>query len=66
MEINDCIEFCKRNISVDLQQIILIHMSEKNLDANQAVEKIKKHIPYFDNLCYAKVGQIYNIENTLF
>lgn len=55
MELSDTIEFLKENYSSDLQSITLIHLSQTNIDADKAVQRVKDELG-FTNVKYAKSG----------
>lgn len=55
MELSDTIEFLKENYSSDLQSITLIHLSQTNIDADKAVQRVKDELG-FANVKYAKSG----------
>lgn len=55
LEVNDTIEFLKENYSSDLQSITLIHLSQINIDADKAVQRVKDDLG-FSNVKYAKSG----------
>ena len=55
MELSDTIEFLKQNYSSDLQSITLIHLSQTNIDAEKAVQKVKDELG-FANVKYAQSG----------
>lgn len=56
MELSNTIEFLKENYSSDLQSITLIHLSQTNIDAEKAVQKVKDELG-FTNVKYAQSGQ---------
>lgn len=56
MELSDTIEFLKENYSSDLQSVTLIHLSQTNIDADKAVQKVKDELG-FANVKYAQSGQ---------
>ena len=55
LELSDTIEFLKENYSSDLQSITLIHLSQTNIDAEKAVQKVKDELG-FANVKYAQSG----------
>lgn len=55
--IDDCIDYLKRIYSVDLQQVILWHLSTTNINADSAVERVKREIG-FSNVDYAREGLV--------
>ena len=55
MELSDTIEFLKENYSSDLQSITLIHLSQTNIDADKAVQRVKDELG-FQNVKYSKSG----------
>lgn len=56
MELSDTIEFLKENYSVDMQSVTLIHLSQTNIDAEKAVQRVKDELG-FANVKYAQSGQ---------
>lgn len=53
--INDCIEYLKRIYNVDLQQVVLWHLSSMNINPNEAVKRVRKELG-FENVVYAQRG----------
>lgn len=53
MEINDTIEMLKENYSQSLQNVVLIHLSNGNSDANEFVKKTKEELG-FNNVFVAE------------
>lgn len=53
MEINDTIEMLKENYSSSLQNVVLIHLSNGNSDANEFVKKTKEELG-FNNVFVAE------------
>lgn len=53
MEINDTIEMLKENYSSSLQNVVLIHLSNGNSDANEFVKKTKEELG-FNNIFVAE------------
>lgn len=51
--LDNCIEYLKAIYSINLQGVILWHMSDTNIDANKAVKKVKKELS-FDNVFVAE------------
>ena len=60
--LEDCAEFCKQNISASTKQIILIHLSQTNVNEEHAIATIKEHCK-FDNVAVAHKGDTFKIEN---
>jgi phosphoribosyl 1,2-cyclic phosphodiesterase len=56
MELSDTIEFLKENYSVDMQSVTLIHLSQTNIDAKKAVQRVKDELG-FANVEFAQSGQ---------
>lgn len=56
MELSDTIEFLKENYSVDMQSVTLIHLSQTNIDAEKAVQRVKDELG-FANVKFAQDGQ---------
>ena len=53
--INDCIEYLKRIYNVDLQQVVLWHLSSTNINPNEAVKRVRQELG-FENVVYAQRG----------
>ena len=53
--INDCIEYLKRIYNVDLQQVVLWHLSSTNINPNVAVKRVRRELG-FENVVYAQRG----------
>ena len=53
--LDNCIEYLKKIYSKDLQSVILWHMSESNINANKAKQKVKNEIG-LNNVFVAKKG----------
>lgn len=56
MELSDTIEFLKENYSSNLQSVTLIHLSQTNIDAEKAVQRVKDELG-FANVKFAQSGQ---------
>lgn len=56
MELSDTIEFLKENYSVDMQSVTLIHLSQTNIDAEKAVQRVRDELG-FANVEFAQSGQ---------
>lgn len=56
MELSDTIEFLKENYSSDLQSVTLIHLSQTNIDAEKAVQRVRDELG-FANVEFAQGGQ---------
>lgn len=56
MELSDTIEFLKENYSSDLQSVTLIHLSQTNIDAEKAVQRVKDELG-FANVKFSQGGQ---------
>lgn len=65
MELTDTIEFLKQNYSSDLQSITLIHLSQTNIDAEKAVQKVKDELG-FANVKYAQKDLIIELNKEEF
>ena len=65
MEINDTIEMLKENYSSSLQNVVLIHLSNGNSDANEFVKKTKEELG-FDNIVCAKENLIIPLQKEEF
>ena len=55
MEINDTIEFLKRNYSSDCNTIVLIHLSQGNADPKAFKKKVQEELG-FSNVYVARKG----------
>ena len=55
MEISNTIDFLKHNYSSEIQSVVLIHLSDTNINANKVVTKVKNELG-FDNVHVAKKG----------
>ena len=65
--LDECISFCKRNISFSTKQIILIHMSSTNINPFAAVESVKKAINNkMVNVDFAESGRNFIVESDFF
>ena len=53
--INDCIEYLKRIYNVDLQQVVLWHLSSTNINPDEAVKRVRRELG-FENVVYAQRG----------
>jgi phosphoribosyl 1,2-cyclic phosphodiesterase len=63
--LSNCIEYLQQIYSTDLQGIILWHLSNTNINANKAVEAVKKALG-FNNVTYAKKGLVMTLEKEEF
>lgn len=63
--LSNCIEYLQQIYSSDLQGIILWHLSNTNINANKAVETVKKALG-FNNVVYAKQGLVMALEKEEF
>lgn len=65
--LNECISFCKRNMSFSTKQIILIHMSSTNINPYAAVERVKKEINNkMVKVDFAESGRNFIVESDFF
>lgn len=62
MGLEDCIDFCQRNVSLSTKQIILIHMSHTNINDGFALKSVQDAIPYV-NVSVAHNGDTFEIES---
>lgn len=62
MGLETCCEFCKENISASTKQIILIHLSQTNINEQHAIDTIKEYT-HFNNVAVAHKGDKFIIEN---
>ena len=65
MELSNTIEFLKENYSSDLQSITLIHLSQTNIDAEKAVQKVKDELG-FTNVKYAQKNDVIQLDTCEF
>lgn len=67
MGLEDCIDFCKRNVSLSTKQIILIHMSSTNINPFAAVESVRKAINNkMVKVDFAESGRNFIVESDFF
>lgn len=65
-ELNQCIHYLKHGVdNINLQGILLWHMSKTNIDVNKAVKKVKLELG-FGNVYAAKNGEVYHMCKTEF
>ena len=65
MELSDTIEFLKENYSSDLQSVTLIHLSQTNIDAEKAVQRVKDELG-FANVKFAQKNDVIQLETCEF
>lgn len=65
MELSDTIEFLKENYSSDLQSVTLIHLSQTNIDAEKAVQRVKDELG-FANVKYAQKNDVIQLDTCEF
>lgn len=65
LEIEDTIEFLKQNYSSSLQTIILIHLSNGNINAEKAKQRVKDELG-FENVYVAGKGLIVELNKDEF
>lgn len=65
LELSDTIAFLRENYSSDLQSITLIHLSQTNIDAEKAVQKVKDELG-FANVKYAQKDLIIELNKDEF
>lgn len=65
MGLEQCIDFCKENFSLDTKAVILIHMSHQNINENHALKSVKDAL-CFDNVFVAHKGDKFEVENDVF
>lgn len=53
--LEDCIDYLKQIYSVNLQHVMLWHLSQTNIEADKAVQRVKDELG-FDNVHVAKKG----------
>lgn len=62
MSIDTACEFVKANVSDQLQNVIMCHLSKENADAGKFIEKMKKSVPNV-NVCVAEPGMELELRN---
>lgn len=62
MSIDTACEFVKANVSDQLQNVIMCHLSKENADAGKFIEKMKKTVPNV-NVCVAEPGMKLELRN---
>lgn len=62
MSIDTACEFVKANVSDQLQNVIMCHLSSENADAGKFIEKMKKAVPNV-NVCVAEPGMELELRN---
>ena len=62
MSIDTACEFVKANVSDQLQNVIMCHLSKENADAGKFIEKMKKTVPNV-NVCVAEPGMELELRN---
>lgn len=65
MGLEDCIDFCKRNVSTNTKQIILIHLSHTNINETYAMKQVSLAVPHV-LVSVAHSGDTFNIESDNF
>lgn len=65
MELSDTIEFLKENYSSDLQSVTLIHLSQTNIDAEKAVQRVRDELG-FANVKYAQKNDVIQLDTCEF
>lgn len=65
MGLEDCIDFCKRNVSLSTKQIILIHMSHTNINEVYAMKQVSLAVPHV-LVSVAHSGDRFEIESDNF
>lgn len=62
MSIDTACEFVKANVSDQLQNVIMCHLSKENADVGKFIEKMKKAVPNV-NVCVAEPGMELELRN---
>ena len=62
MSIGTACEFVKANVSDQLQNVVMCHLSKENADAGKFLEKMKKAVPNV-NVCVAEPGMELELRN---
>lgn len=65
MGLEDCIDFCKRNVSLSTKQIILIHMSHTNINEDFALKSVQDALPLV-KVSVAHSGDVFEFESDNF
>lgn len=65
MGLEDCIDFCKRNVSVTTKQIILIHMSHTNINEVYAMKQVSLAVRHV-LVSVAHSGDVFKVESDNF
>lgn len=65
MGLEDCIDFCRRNVSLSTKQIILIHMSHTNINEVYAMKQVSLAVPHV-LVSVAHSGDTFEIESDNF
>lgn len=60
--IDTACEFVKANVSDQLHNVIMCHLSKENADAGKFIEKMKKTVPNV-NVCVAEPGMKLELRN---
>lgn len=63
--LNDCIDFCRHNVSTTTKQIILIHMSHTNINETYAMKQVSLAVPHV-LVSVAHSGDTFEIESDNF
>ena len=62
MSIDTACEFVKANVSDQLQNVIMCHLSSENADSDSFIEKMKK-VAYGANVDVAVAGKSWDLKN---
>lgn len=65
MGLEDCIDFCNRNVSLGTKQIILIHLSHQNINEGFALKSVQDALPLVD-VAVAHIGDVFEVESDNF
>ena len=65
MGLEDCVDFCKRNLNVHLKQIILLHLSHANINEDFALKSVQDALPLV-KVAVSHSGDTFNIESDNF
>lgn len=63
--LNDCADFCRVNVSDSTKQVILIHLSQDNINEGLAITEVQSAVPNVD-VAVAHSGDIFEIKNDYF
>jgi hypothetical protein len=65
LSLDDCIDYLKEIYSPELQGVVLWHLSDTNIDAKKALERVKEELG-FDRVWIAEKGLEIELEKEEF